>query len=490
MSRQNLLTLLFLVFAIPAFTQNFSNYTLSTSYNDHFSDFIEVSGSYYISGAQGDPQYNARQLRSFMVKLSKDGQQATLTHLDTMGTNRMIWTTVWYKNHFYNIYTENYFRDTNRLCIVKRDTNLNLIAKKSFPDSENFLMQIDGNYKMKDSLLQLNINYRKSTTNSKLLTALATINLNSMQLEDMQYFKHEYFLDDFLKKNDKYYFVTSHFDSIYYSKLIVEYDTSFNIIDTHYIDKPYLFGNSNIRIYQDSLFLISGEGVNLSQSNINYTFELQLHVFDRGFNRKAYRSFMYLDSSIVNLRAGYIKNIVKNKNNQYFTGSYVEEYYQDTLPNGGVFIVKLDSNLNTIWKKHIPGNANHILGRLHPTEDGGVVMSIIENPENPGGDSDALFVKLGPNGQYNFVKSISLNNNLLVELFPNPVHSELNVHLINEKDNIEIFSIYDINGKLVTKERVNSNRKKINVSFLLEGLYILTGKTTNGTIFRKKFIKQ
>src|SRR6056297_2787426 len=111
MSRQNLITLLLLVYAIPAFTQNFSNYTLRTPYNDHFSDFIEVGGSYYISGAQGDPQYNARQLRSFMVKLSKDGQQATLTHLDTMGTNRYIWTTVFYKNHFYNICTENYYQD-------------------------------------------------------------------------------------------------------------------------------------------------------------------------------------------------------------------------------------------------------------------------------------------------------------------------------------------------------------------------------------------
>jgi len=68
-------------------------------------------------------------------------------------------------------------------------------------------------------------------------------------------------------------------------------------------------------------------------------------------------------------------------------------------------------------------------------------------------------------------------------IYPNPVKDILNLEGL---DNIEGYAIYDITGRKI--DQFTNNIKKIDVSHLTNGLYLLEVNTNNGQV-SKKFIK-
>jgi len=73
-----------------------------------------------------------------------------------------------------------------------------------------------------------------------------------------------------------------------------------------------------------------------------------------------------------------------------------------------------------------------------------------------------------------------------VKLYPNPTRGNDVTILSNESILAEV---YDILGKKVTQQSINANQKKLDVSGLKNGIYIVRLKTNTGTI-TKKLIKQ
>jgi hypothetical protein len=72
-------------------------------------------------------------------------------------------------------------------------------------------------------------------------------------------------------------------------------------------------------------------------------------------------------------------------------------------------------------------------------------------------------------------------------IYPNPVHSTLNIFTDNL---ITSYEIIDINGKLInTKQNINNNFTEINVTSLLNGIYFVRIKDNQHKTYTKKFVK-
>jgi len=57
--------------------------------------------------------------------------------------------------------------------------------------------------------------------------------------------------------------------------------------------------------------------------------------------------------------------------------------------------------------------------------------------------------------------------------YPNPVHSLLNLDLINVRSNKLYAELYDVTGRFIKKQLLNKNNNQITVQGLTTGLYQL-----------------
>ena len=82
--------------------------------------------------------------------------------------------------------------------------------------------------------------------------------------------------------------------------------------------------------------------------------------------------------------------------------------------------------------------------------------------------------------------SIDKNNLSNVSLYPSPAQNELTISAENTIQNV---TVYNVLGRKVQSFNVNATSKKIDVSFLSTGIYILK-YTANNVVGSMKFIKE
>ena len=87
-----------------------------------------------------------------------------------------------------------------------------------------------------------------------------------------------------------------------------------------------------------------------------------------------------------------------------------------------------------------------------------------------------------------FPAGISENNlnKLNISIFPNPSQTELNVKAPNDLNGM--YSILDLNGKVLIKGNLKGKIEKINISTLPTGSYFINFRSAN-SILTKSFIK-
>lgn len=78
------------------------------------------------------------------------------------------------------------------------------------------------------------------------------------------------------------------------------------------------------------------------------------------------------------------------------------------------------------------------------------------------------------------------DKNSLFTLFPNPNDGEFSIRLNHFSTQKAIYSIYDITGKLITNGQIENYEKKINISHIKKGTYILK-LATNDAVYTEKF---
>lgn len=76
-----------------------------------------------------------------------------------------------------------------------------------------------------------------------------------------------------------------------------------------------------------------------------------------------------------------------------------------------------------------------------------------------------------------------------VNIYPNPAESTLNIEFDHNRFSVNTIQVFDINGKMVSSEAVNSNVNSINVSALTSGCYFIR-LSNESNAFTTKFIKK
>ncbi len=169
-----------------------------------------------------------------------------------------------------------------------------------------------------------------------------------------------------------------------------------------------------------------------------------------------------------------------------------------------IFILKLDSSANYIWKGTIIGTVYdgsslgisvsnyssgisvvvdnkdnvHVAGRYHRYTDFGVGDK--EFHMSPLGYGDAYYLKIGKVDEKLPVDTLGLG------VFPNPCSKELYITDGAIGSTIEVF---DVNGKLIHKSGIGDKRKVVNVETWSEGLYFLRRVKNDKRITTLKIIK-
>ena len=484
-------TLLIIIY--PGFSQGAFNFKMQTTYDDYFSDFIKVNNYYLITGFQVDQNVSTTYsvLRNFITKVDNDGNVIQSIYADTFDSEDFYQKSCYYDNNIYIFGTKGIGTDSSTFCIWKRDTNLNLIYEHVFSEIKfNYYFSINSKYNSNDSIISFYCNY--SDSNAVPHPFLFELNLKNLCLQNITIFNESYYLLDYIRSNNSNslnVLATLYGNNANSNNIIVKYDSNFNFIDTINL-QFYPSGNSNIRNYQSDKYIFSSEGPDIwhiNPNNPDFFDKLRLTIVDSNFNFKSQISFGDIDSSDV--RSGYGSNLVKNKNNEYFAGGYLTEgLFNTSHPDLGVIIVKLDSNLNEIWHKNIPGNSRYRLLKIQPTDDGGVLMLIGKGAKN-GNSADAFFIKIGPNGEVTGITDLKLpNRKAIVSIFPNPTSQNLNISLLAKNKNIEEIRIYDLQFKEILNRKINSTQTTIDVSKFAKGVYIVEGKTNTGEDFMEKFV--
>jgi len=164
------------------------------------------------------------------------------------------------------------------------------------------------------------------------------------------------------------------------------------------------------------------------------------------------------------------------------------------------------------WEEHGTDVEMQILG-MSPTSDGGFIMAgeYQASPGNffPNGIQSAFALKvdefgcLEPDCQLADTLGTGINEAVLpqVRIYPNPATDVLYVEVSDNRFEIEEIRITDVlsrnhqlspwkGGVATGRGGLNSWQGKIDVSYLPNGIYILTLQYTNGAAVSRKFVKE
>ena len=181
------------------------------------------------------------------------------------------------------------------------------------------------------------------------------------------------------------------------------------------------------------------------------------------------------------------------ESNVYISGSFLDTV--DFDPGSGInylitppgyqqaFVQKLDSAGNLMWVRSLEGtmsqtdgssilvdnsNSLYLTGSFYNTTDFDPENSVVNL--SAVGSSDIFILKWNQNTA---VGIESLNWNKPFYIYPNPVHSTLNIGLeIPTLNSFIQFKLLDLTGKEVMNKKITSNYTSIDIQILAKGLYV------------------
>jgi hypothetical protein len=146
------------------------------------------------------------------------------------------------------------------------------------------------------------------------------------------------------------------------------------------------------------------------------------------------------------------------------------------------YIVKTDANGDTLWTKNYIGTGEDIIHSVQQTVDNGYIMAGATNSIGAG-DFDMLLLKTDATGNWNNVSSTNGNHIPLANysLFPNPNQGVFSIESEVEISSIEIF---DVMGKRIYSKMINSNQATFDLSNQARGLYFYQLRIGNDSVLR------
>ena len=213
-------------------------------------------------------------------------------------------------------------------------------------------------------------------------------------------------------------------------------------------------------------------------------FDYGVIVLDSSFNKKWFKQYRIQDTNQV---PAMFNAVSKYMNNVFIGATYNSDYYfsNDTT---WYQLTKMDTNYNVLWEKRFLGYTNDILTNVLATSDGGCLMAGWTHPPENTYYSIHL-VKIDSNGTATWTQNIKLPQTE-IRLYPNPVSEKLTLETLAPNQRLEVYRIYDLQGKELMQASAGSGQLQIDVSCFAAGAYIIEGRTTDGGRFRAKFVKR
>ena len=479
-------------------SQSFNDLLFSSNHSTSFSDIIEQDSFFIISGMQQDTfslWYNPNtKSREIYIKVNKAGVILDTLVFDTVGYNDMIRFTIKKDSFYYSIgYTQPY-NDTNHISVIKRDANFNFISKYIHPGGivNSNVMSINTTYYLKDSVLFLTGLYYKYQGHYANKPFVASFNLNAMQMEQFKPLNQDY-----APVNIQCDTNTQTYRIVDFNGMVYLYNSSFNLqsIDSLVIHAPAsTFPLDNRISYlknKDSLTIFCGRNVSFFYSNypngIYSLASLAVLVVDSDLNEVNH--FFWYHDSIGQIFPSEQHCIIRSTDNGFFMGGYSATAGAFPL---GVFVVKADSNFNTVWQKYIDVDSMPRVSDMIATKDGGVLVlySFVDTETGQSKFSSKL-IKIGPNGEvttiYEFKSPIRKS---MVSLYPNPASKQITLESKQANQSIISYTLYDVQGKVLQSKQLNGRQIQIDIEQLSKGVYIIQGRTRDNMKFSQKFIKE
>jgi hypothetical protein len=186
-------------------------------------------------------------------------------------------------------------------------------------------------------------------------------------------------------------------------------------------------------------------------------------------------------------------SIFQTSDGGYFLDSYSEQGDCPGFDVDNVWLLKLNSTGDTTWVRKWGKERNDDTWWAIPTSDGGCLAVGSTNANSipvvaaiPG-NSNLLIIKTDANGNFSSTgKEFSENESL--GIYPNPAANYLTIDTRDLQSKNYNIRIYDDVGDLVLEKCLSDSKTTLNISSLPVGMYVAEIKTEKGVMV-KKFVK-
>ncbi|MFK7948575.1 MAG: T9SS type A sorting domain-containing protein [Saprospiraceae bacterium] len=151
------------------------------------------------------------------------------------------------------------------------------------------------------------------------------------------------------------------------------------------------------------------------------------------------------------------------------------------------YIVKTDTNGDTLWTKTYGGNGEEDFKSIQQITDDGYIIAGLTNSQGAG-DFDMWLLKTDSLGKLASTSTIGQNPNDIINysVYPNPNNG---IFTIEANFNISTIEVFNALGKMVYSKDLNTSNTTINLSNQAKGVYFYRLKLYNESIIKSgKFI--
>jgi hypothetical protein len=377
----------------------------------------------------------------------------------------------------------NIYIDSSQLLFIKTDSSLNVTESKivSIPGFHITIIKIKIDHN-KNLLIYGNITQASTGWPNFPFIYKFSENLDSLGLKIFNY--HSFGSVDLLEKSDNsgYYLFTDGDVTLPGNGHIFSLDTSFSVIRIDSIpNQVYNFNNS--RWISNSKFILTG----FQYNGPPLTDNIGALLLDTSYSVLYGNRFGTVDSSSI---PGFQKNLDFNVSNEiYIGGIYLFGAYSDFGSTDSWFYLNhVDTLLNLKWQKYYGGDKNYAMFGLLATKDSGCLMyGATYNWQKYDYQRDVYAIKVNNKGLLlgtdNSLKKVAKE----VILYPNPGIDKIVVE--SGLKNL-VVSFFDINGRCILKQQIQSMVESLDVSELVPGIYFYRFTDGEKVVETGKWIKE
>ncbi len=466
---------LFLFIMSGAFSQNFFEKVISVAEDQIINSIIENNaGGFVMVGRIKDT--NTGFFGGYIIELDSTGNLVQQKTIQYSNTNSHIFFNIHYFNDSYFILGTRQFNYSGtyiyKLWYLQLNSNLETISEQyynlpsekwisymnSFIDSDTNIV-ITGYTTRYDTVSPSPYNDDPFFSKISIMGDSLTSNFISNdyhislsydiieKIDKSGYFSFGFKYSSSISAGSQRYELTKQFDSI-------------EILSVPYNINSYVSSS----ILNDSIIVLCGSGG--SEPAPKYSLNVLSTTFD---NNPLNYNYFKMDGTKRDY-SGYYQNIDIFDNNIYISGTsnfdYVNPFWSTF--DSWYHLVKINSDLSSIWEYWYGGDAYYFLYSILATNDGGCIM--VGNRydyETQNQERDIYIVKVDSNGLITWTQEIPIDKSETT-VYPNPGTNQLNIKTTgNEMD----FELLNINGQVVIRQMLDENQSTINTESLESGMY-------------------